>query len=349
MNMTVGEIAKLLNAVVEGDQGLEITGPGKIEDGCDGQLCFYANAKYEDHIYSTKCTALLLQTDYILTKPIPQAIIRVPNVYEAIGFLLTKFTSKVDDPIGISTLASIDPTASIGKSSTLGHYSIIGRDTKIGDNTTIHGQVFIANDCTIGNNCLIYPGVKLYHGTKVGDNCIIHSNAVIGSDGFGFSQSTAGVYNKIPQTGIVVIENDVEIGSCTVIDRATMGETIIKKGVKLDNLIQIAHNASIGENTAIAAQTGVSGSTKIGKNCIVGGQVGFVGHIEVADGSMFQAKTGVASSIKKPNNKYYGYPAIGYQDYLKSYIYFKKLPEIVGKIESLEQELDILRSSIKKD
>ena len=349
MKMTVGQISEMLGAELDGNPEVEVVGPGRIEDGLAGTICFFANPKYEAHLYKTDCAAILVNKDFKLLKPINPALIKVENVYESIGKLLGYYQQGIIPPKDISSKASVAVSAEIGDNTVIGDFSIIGENVRIGENCIIHPQVFVANDSIIGDNVILFPGVKLYNATELGSNVIIHSNTVIGSDGFGFSQNNLGAYTKIPQTGKVIIEDDVEIGSCSTIDRATMGATVIEKGVKLDNLIQIGHNAVVGSNTAVAAQTGISGSTKIGKNCLIGGQVGFVGHISVAEGSMFQAKTGVASDISEPNQKYYGYPALSYQNYLKSYAYFRKFPDIVDKIRALEKELDILRTSINND
>ncbi len=347
--MTIEEIAQLLDAEIEGDSSSEIHGPAKIELGNEGEIGFYANPKYEKYLYETKCSAILVQRELQLKKKIRPTLLRVDNVYEAIGTLLGRFSPEASQVDGISHLSSIASSAQLLSGVKVGDFSIIGQNVTIGPNTTIYGQVFIGENCTIGPNCIIYPGVKIYHGCNIGANCVIHSNVVIGSDGFGFSKDEHGQYKKIPQAGNVEIKDDVEIGANTVIDRATMGSTVIHSGVKLDNLIQVGHNAQIGQDTVIAAQTGVSGSTQLGSRCMIGGQVGFVGHIQIADGSMIQAQSGVSKTIKEPNKKHYGYPAIGYQNYLKSYAYFKNLPEIIKKIESLEAELDILRNSKNKD
>jgi UDP-3-O-[3-hydroxymyristoyl] glucosamine N-acyltransferase len=349
MKMTVGQISEMLGAELDGNPEVQIVGPGRIEEGLAGTICFFANPKYEAHVYKSDCAAILVNKSFKLLKPINPALIRVENVYESIGKLLGYYQQGIKPPIDLSSNAKIASSAELGSGTVVGDFTCIGDNVRIGNNCIIHPQVFIANDCIIGDNVKLFPGVKLYSATEIGCNVIVHSNAVIGSDGFGFSQNNEGTYTKIPQTGKVIIEDNVEIGACTTIDRATMGATIIERGVKLDNLIQIGHNAVVGGNTAVAAQTGISGSTKIGKNCLIGGQVGFVGHIKVADGSMFQAKTGVASDITQPDQKYYGYPALSYQNYLKSYAYFRKFPDIVDKIRALEKELDILRNSINND
>jgi len=240
----------------------------------------------------------------------------------------------------IDESASIDTTSNIEKDVSVGKFSIIEKGSTIGESTIIYPQVHIAEDVSIGKNCKIYPGVKIYHGCKIGDNCIIHANVVIGGDGFGFAPKADGSFEKISQIGNVIIESNVEIGSNTTIDRGSIGSTTIKKGVKIDNLVQIAHNVSIGENTVIASQAGIAGSTKIGKNCMIGGQVGFAGHLTIADGSKFQAQSGIGSNVKEPNKAWFGSPAIDYKDYIRSFGVFKKLPEIYRKFGRMERQMN---------
>ncbi len=240
---------------------------------------------------------------------------------------------------GISERADVHPFATLGKGVSVGTFSILDEGSKIGDNTVLHPQVFVGKNVEIGKDCILYPGVKIYDRCKIGDHCVLHANVVIGSDGFGFAAQPDGRYSKIPQIGNVVLEDDVEIGANTTIDRATLGSTIIRKGVKLDNLVMVAHNVEIGENTVVAAQAGFAGSTKIGQQCRIGGQTGFVGHIDVAEGTQVQAQSGVAASVKKPGTAIYGSPALQYNNYLRSYAIFKKLPDLYKKIIALEKKL----------
>jgi UDP-3-O-[3-hydroxymyristoyl] glucosamine N-acyltransferase len=260
---------------------------------------------------------------------------------------MEKFNSNITLSPGISKSASVSSDAIIGQNTFIDDFVIIKPGARIGDNTKIYGQVFIGDNVSIGNNVTLYPGVKVYHNCEIGNNTMIHANVVIGSDGFGFARDEEGKYKKIPQTGNVIIEDNVEIGSNTVIDRASIGSTIIKEGVKLDNLIQIAHNVTVGQNTAIAALTAVAGSSEVGSNCMIGGQVGISGHIQIADGTMIQGQSGVTSSVKGPNAKLYGTPAIEFQSYLKSFAYFKKLPEIVQQIRDIQTSFDIFKEKQK--
>ncbi|MEM1121550.1 MAG: UDP-3-O-(3-hydroxymyristoyl)glucosamine N-acyltransferase [Bacteroidota bacterium] len=337
MQLTVKEIADNLGGIVEGNEKILITHPDKIEDANKGAITFLANPKYTTHIYTTKASAVLVDTNFIATQPLTPTLIRVDNVYSAITQFLQFYEQSFKPVEGISSLAFVHKTAQIGDQTSIAEFTSINASAKIGKSCHIYSQVHIGVDAKIGDNVTIYPGVKIYHDCEIGDNVIIHANAVIGSDGFGFAPQADGTYQKMPQVGKVIIEADVEIGANTVIDRATMGATIVKKGTKLDNLIQVAHNVTIGENTVIAAQAGISGSTKIGDQCQIGGQVGFVGHISIADGVKVQAQSGVTKTIKKEGTKIYGYPAIGYQDYLRAYALFRQLPKLEARIRQLEQ------------
>lgn len=337
MRLTAKEIAVYLNGTVVGDDQSIITHPDKIEQATEGAITFLSNLKYESYIYQTKATAVLVQEDFIPTNPLNLILIKVKDVYSAITQFLQFYEQAVHPQPAISSMAIIAPTAKLGTQLTIGDFTVISKEAIIEDGSRIYPQVFIGANVRIGKNVIIYPGVKIYHNCQIGDNCIIQANAVIGSDGFGFAPQADGTYEKIPQVGIVILEDNVEIGANTVIDRATMGQTVIKKGTKLDNLIQIAHNVTIGENTVIAAQTGIAGSTKIGNQCQFGGQVGIVGHIEIANGVKIQAQSGVAASIKKEGSKVYGYPALPYQDYLRSYALFRQLPQLEKRIRELEK------------
>ncbi len=345
MEITVGEIAKMLNAEVEGDPSIFISGPAKIEEGQPGMLTFLANPKYEHYVYKTMASAVLVDKNFNPTQPVEAVLIRVENVYASVGQLLKWYESQSENGKGTipSSSNNIHPTARIAPDVHIGPLCIVGANTVIGAGSELIGQVYIAHDVQIGERCKFYPGVRVQYGTEIGDDCAFYDNVVIASDGFGYSKSEQG-YEKIPQVGTVRIGNKVEIGAGSVVDRAVMGETIIEDGVIIDNLVHVAHNVVIGESTAIAAQTGIAGSTKIGKNCILGGQVGIAGHLSIADGTMIQAKSGLSKTIKKENSKLFGYPAIEYLSYLKSYAYFKKLPqtdslikELMNRIEELEK------------
>ena len=332
MNFTAGHIADQINGTVVGDRDIDIFNISKIEEGSKGSLTFLANPKYTEFIYTTKASAAIVSSDFEPTERIELTLIKVKDPYSSFTTILELFDKDLSKRKGISQLTDIDKSSKISDSSFIGSFSTVGENSVIGEKCIIENQVFIGNNVEIGNGCLIYPGVKILDDTIIGQNCIIHSSTTIGSDGFGFAPNDDGSYKKIPQTGNVMIGDNVEIGSNSTIDRATLGSTIISNGVKLDNQIQVAHNVEIGENTAIAAQSGVAGSTKIGKNCMIGGQVGIIGHIKIGDNVKIQAQAGVTSNIES-NSRVTGTPAISYMNYNKSYIHFKNLPEIVKKID----------------
>ena len=332
MNFTAGHIADQINGTVVGDRDIDIFNISKIEEGSKGSLTFLANPKYTEFIYTTKASAAIVSSDFEPTEKIELTLIKVKDPYSSFTTILELFNKDLSKRKGISQLTDIDKSSKISDSSFIGSFSTVGENSVIGEKCIIENQVFIGNNVEIGNGCFIYPGVKILDDTIIGQNCIIHSSTTIGSDGFGFAPNDDGSYKKIPQTGNVVIGDNVEIGSNSTIDRATLGSTIISNGVKLDNQIQVAHNVEIGENTAIAAQSGVAGSTKIGKNCMIGGQVGIIGHIKIGDNVKIQAQAGVTSNIES-NSRVTGTPAISYMNYNKSYVHFKNLPEIVKKID----------------
>ena len=335
MNFTAGQIADQINGTIVGDRDVDIFNISKIEEGTKGSLTFLANPKYTEFIYSTNASAAIVAEDFEPTEKINTTLIKVKDPYSSFTTILELFNKEITSKKGISEFTVIEQNAIISDSSYIGSFTTIGKDSKISDNCIIENHVFIGNNVEIGQGTRIYPGVKILDDTKIGKNCIIHSSCSIGSDGFGFAQNDDGSYKKIPQTGNVIIGDNVEIGSNSTIDRATLGSTIIHKGVKLDNQIQIAHNVEIGENTAIAAQSGIAGSTKIGRNCMIGGQVGIIGHLKIGDNVKIQAQAGVTSDIKS-DSRVTGTPAISYINYNKSYIHFKNLPEIVKKIDKKE-------------
>ena len=332
MNFTAGYIADQINGTVVGDRDIDIFNISKIEEGSKGSLTFLANPKYTEFIYTTKASAAIVSSDFEPTERIELTLIKVKDPYSSFTTILELFDKDLSKRKGISQLTDVDKSSKISDSAFIGSFSTVGENSIIGEKCIIENQVFIGNNVEIGKGCLIYPGVKILDDTIIGQNCIIHSSTTIGSDGFGFAPNDDGSYKKIPQTGNVVIGDNVEIGSNSTIDRATLGSTIISNGVKLDNQIQVAHNVEIGENTAIAAQSGVAGSTKIGKNCMIGGQVGIIGHIKIGDNVKIQAQAGVTSNIES-NSRVTGTPAISYMNYNKSYVHFKNLPEIVKKID----------------
>ena len=331
------EIAHQLGGTVVGDPETEVSTLSKIEEAQSGSITFLANPKYTPHIYSTKASITIVNKSFEPDGDLQTVLIRVEDAYAAFTKLLDFYqVSQLPSP-EVSPAATIDPQAELGKQCYIGAQTIIQAGSFIGDQSTIHPQVYIGKNVQIGKHTIIYPGVQILDGTEIGDRCIIHSGTVIGSDGFGFAPQKDGSYQKIPQLGTVWIGNDVEIGANCTIDRATLGETKVGHGVKLDNQIQVAHNAEIGDHTVIAAQSGVAGSAKVGKYCVIGGQVGVVGHIEVGDHVQIQGQSGVSSNIPS-NMAIQGTPAFSYKDYSRSYIYFKKLPDIIKKIESLEKK-----------
>jgi len=332
MNFTTGQIADQINGTVIGNRDAVITSISKIEEGSKGSLTFLANPKYTEYIYSTNASAAIVSNDFKPTEKIQITLIKVKDPYSSFTTILELFNKNQSDRKGISDLTVIDKSSKISDSAFIGSFSTVGKNSIIADNCIIENQVFIGDNVKIGEGSMIYPGVKILDDTKIGKNCIIHSSCSIGSDGFGFAPNDDGSYKKIPQTGNVIIWDNVEIGSNSTIDRATLGSTIISNGVKLDNQIQIAHNVEIGENTAIAAQSGIAGSTKIGKNCMIGGQVGIIGHLKIGDNVKIQAQAGVTSDVES-NARITGTPAISYMNYNKSYVHFKNLPEIVKKID----------------
>ena len=340
MQIAAKEIAHMLDGILEGDSEVLVSKPGRIEEGGSGTLTFLANPKYESFAYTTPAAVLLAPKDFKPSRPIAaSALIRVNDVYDAMRQLMEKYAGSVRPPDCIASSACVHETAALGRNVSIGNFTVVDENARIGSGTVLHPQVFIGKQVKIGENCILFPGVKIFHDCKIGDNCILHANVVIGSDGFGFVPQPNGSYLKLPQLGNVVIEDNVEIGANTTIDRATMGSTIIRQGVKLDNLIMVAHNVEIGENTVVAAQAGFAGSAKIGKNCRIGGQTGFVGHISVADGTQVQAQSGVAAPVIEPGTALYGSPALPYNDYLRSYAVFKKLPGFYKKINELEKKL----------
>jgi UDP-3-O-[3-hydroxymyristoyl] glucosamine N-acyltransferase len=340
MRVTAKELAVLLNGTVEGDPNAWVDRPSKIEEGGAGSISFLGNDKYEPYAYKTDASILLVPKRWQPKQSVQATLLRVDDVYAAIAKLFKQFgQNQSSGPKGISDQAFVHPEAKIGEQVSIGRFAVIEAGAEIGEHCEIGDQVFIGADVQIGAYSKILPGARIMHRCIIGSHCILHPNVIIGSDGFGFAPQQDGSYEKIEQLGNVVIEEWVEVGAGTAIDRATMGSTIIRKGVKLDNLIQIAHNVEIGENTVIAAQAGIAGSTKIGKNCQIGGQVGFVGHVKIADGTQIQAQSGVASSVKMPNQALFGSPAFNYTDYIRSYAIFKKLPELYKRINALEKQL----------
>lgn len=341
MEFTAKQIAEFVNGNVEGDENTTVNAFAKIEEGKHGAISFLSNPKYTHYLYTTESSIVLVNEDLSLDKEIGATLIRVPNAYEAVARLLQLYESLKPKKIGISPLASIASSAKIGDNCYVGPFACIGENVVIGDNTQIYPNVIIGDNAIVGKGCLFYPNVTVYHGCKIGNNVIIHAGSVIGADGFGFAPNANG-YDKIPQIGIVTIEDDVEIGANTCIDRSTMGSTYLRRGVKLDNLIQIAHNTDIGENTVMSAQVGIAGSTKVGEWCMFGGQVGLAGHIKIGNKVFLGAQSGVPGNIKD-DQTLIGTPPMEPKKYFKSQAIFRRLPEIYAKINELEKEIKKLK------
>ena len=338
MQFTAAQISFIINGRIEGNADAIVTSFGKIEEAKQNQLTFLANPKYEDFLYSTDASIVILNDSYELKEPIKPTLIRVPDAYTAFAQLLSKYQELATQQLkGIQQPSYLPSSVILGNDVFIGAFSYFGENVKVGNNTKIFPNTFIGDNVQIGDNCVIHPGVKIYFGCIVRNNVVIHAGTVIGSDGFGFAPQTDGSFKKVPQIGNVVVEDNVEIGANTSIDRATMGSTVIKAGAKLDNLIQIAHNVEVGNNTVIAAQAGVSGSTKIGDNIMIGGQAGLVGHIQIADGSKINAQSGVSKSLKTPNSTVTGSPAADYTSALRSQAVFRNLPEMEKRLQQLEE------------
>jgi len=345
MEFNAAAIAGFLKGEIIGDPETKVNTVAKIEEGHPGALSFLANPKYEHFLYTTKSSIVLVNKSLVPSASVSATLIKVENAYEAFASLLQLVDQARPRKQGVHPTAVIEPSATIGRDVYIGPYAYIGENCHIGDDCSIYPHVFIGDNSKAGNKCTLYPGVKIYHDCILGNNCVIHAGSVIGSDGFGFAPQSETEFMKIPQIGNVVIEDNVEIGANVAIDRATMGSTLIRKGVKLDNLIQIGHNVEIGENTVMAGQTGVAGSAKIGRNCMFGGQVGISGHLKIADGTKIGAQSGIPGDIKKENTILLGYPAIDYKNFYRSSVVFRQLPELKRKIEELEKEIGQLKKA----
>ncbi|MEN9319819.1 MAG: UDP-3-O-(3-hydroxymyristoyl)glucosamine N-acyltransferase [Bacteroidota bacterium] len=345
LEFSAQQIAMMIQGEVEGDASVTVHNFGKIEEATTGQISFLANPKYEAFLYTTAASIIIISAQQQLKEKIKATLIRVPDAYAAFATLLTKYQElKTQQLVGIQTPSFIAPSAKIGSNHFIAAFAYINEGATLGDHVKIFPNVVIGENVTIGNHVTIHPGVVIYADCIIGNHVTIHSGTIIGSDGFGFAPKEDGSYQKVPQLGNVIIEDDVEIGANTTIDRATIGSTIIRKGVKLDNQIQVAHNVEIGANSVIAAQAGVSGSTKIGKNVMVGGQAGFAGHIAIADGIKIAGRTGVTKSFMTANMTLTGYPAAEQKQSLRSQVYVKNLPELEKRV----QELEILVQQLSK-
>jgi UDP-3-O-[3-hydroxymyristoyl] glucosamine N-acyltransferase len=338
MKFTAEQIAGILEGEVIGNPNAEVFKLSKIEEGTIGSLTFLSNPKYQNFIYSTEASVTIVNKTFEPEQAISTTLIKVEDAYQAFSKLLEHYNQVKLMKSGIEQPCVLSENVTYGTDLYLGSFCYVGKNVKIGNNVKIYPNTFIGDNVVIGDNCVFFAGVRVYSETEIGNNCVIHSGTIVGSDGFGFAPHEDGTYSKIPQIGNVILEDDVEVGSCTTIDRATMGSTIIRKGVKLDNQIQIAHNVEIGENTVIASQTGIAGSTKIGKNCLIGGQVGIVGHITIGNNVRIQAQSGIGKSIGD-GEVVQGTPAFNYGDFSKSYVHFRNLPKIVSDIDVLKKKI----------
>ena len=345
MEFSAAQIAQIVGGTIEGNSEVTVSSFGKIEEAVKGQLAFLANPKYEEYLYTTAADILIINEAQILKESLKATLIKVPDAYTAFALLLSQYEKlQAQQMIGIQEPVYIHPTVKKGGNIFIGAFAYLGENVIIGEGVKIYPNAYIGNNVVIGNNSIIHPGVKIYHNCIIGSKVVIHAGAVIGGDGFGFAPQTDGRFKKVPQIGNVIIEDSVEIGSNTTIDRATIGSTVIRTGAKLDNLLQIAHNVEIGCNTVVAALTGISGSTKIGNNVMIGGQAGIVGHIQIADGTKINAKSGVSKSILTPNTAVTGTPASDYTSNLRTQALVRKLPELEKRVRELEEVVKKMQS-----
>lgn len=336
MEFTAHQIAGILEGTIEGNGEVTVSKLAKIEEGTEGSLTFLANPKYKSFIYATNASVTIVNKDFVVENPITTTLIRVEDAYKAFSTLLEYYNQVKMNKTGIESPVFLSESSRYGENIYIGAFAYLGENVMIGNNVKIYPNVYIGDNVTLGDHVTIFAGAKIYSETSIGNYSVIHSGAIIGADGFGFAPNQDGEYKKVPQTGNVIIEDHVDVGAGTTIDRATLGSTVIRKGVKLDNQIQIAHNVEIGTNTVIAAQTGIAGSTKIGKNCMIGGQVGIVGHVTIGDNVRIQAQSGISRNVKD-NEVLQGSPALNYGDYNKSYVHFKNLPIIMDRFYKLEK------------
>ena len=346
MEFSAKQIAEYIQGVIEGDENATVHTFAKIEEGIPGAISFLSNPKYTHYIYNTESSIVLVNKDFVPEKEVKATLIKVNNAYESLAKLMTLYEQSQPKRTGIDPLAYVAPTAKIGKDVYLAPFACVGDNAEIGDGTELHPHATVGRGAKVGKNCILYTNCNVYHDCRVGNNCILHSGCVIGADGFGFAPSPEG-YEKIPQIGIAILEDNVEVGANTCIDRATMGATIIRKGVKLDNLIQIAHNVEVGSNTVMASQVGIAGSTKVGEWCMFGGQVGLAGHIKIGNKVNLGAQSGVPGSLKD-GQALIGTPPIEMKNYFKSSILFKKLPDMAAELNSLKKEIEELKKQLNK-
>ena len=351
MEYSAQEIAALLGGTVEGNPNVKVSDLSKIEEGKPNTLSFMGNPKYEEYLYTSNASVIIINHGFVLSRPVSATLIRVDDAYKAFTKLLEAYNGKdIATTIeGVEQPSHVHPSAQVGRDVFIGTFSVINENAVIGEGTKIMQGVYIGKNVTIGKNCIIYPGVKIYQDCIIGNHVILHANSVIGADGFGYTKNTDQEYVKVPQIGNVVIEDHVEIGAGTTIDSATVGSTKIGRGVKIDNLVQVAHNVEIGENTAIAALVGISGSTKIGKRCVIAGQVGLAGHLEIAHDITIGAQAGVTKSFKQQGITILGSPAYEVNESKKIFIATRRLPDLIKKIANLEVELDALKKALNKD
>ena len=347
MEFTAKMISEFLKGEIIGNPDVKVSDISKIEEGKKGSLSFLANPKYTKYLYTTESSIVLINKNLKLEDKVKATLILVDDAYESFASLLNLYVQSLPKKTGIDEEVYISPSSSYGKNVYIGRFTYIGDNVKIGNNVSLYPQVYIGDNVTIGDGTTLFPGVKIYHDCKIGAECTIHAGTVIGSDGFGFAPQQDNVYKKIPQIGNVIIEDSVEIGANVTIDRATMGSTIIRKGVKLDNLIQVAHNVEIGENTVIAAQSGISGSTKVGRDVMIAGQVGIVGHIQIADSVKIGAQSGVTNNIDKEGEIVLGSPAYTINEKRREYVVSRQLPTLYKRIAELEKEIQNLKESEK--
>ena len=343
MEFSAKQIAQIIDGIVEGDENILVSNLSKIEEGTIGTLSFLANPVYTNYIYSTNASIVIVNKSFVLENPVKSSctLIRVENAYESFAKLLELYNQINTEKEGVEQPSFVSSNAKIGENCYVGAFAYIGQNVSIGNHVKIYPHVYIGDNCKIGNNTTLFSGVKIYHDCLIGNNCTIHASTVVGSDGFGFAPNNEGhVFTKVPQIGNVIIEDDVEIGSNSSIDRATLGSTILRKGVKLDNLVQIAHNVEIGENTVIAGLSGIAGSTKVGKNCMIGAQVGVAGHLRIANGVKIAGQSGIGSSIDKEGEILQGSPAFNIGEFKRSYVLFRGLPKLSEKVSDLTKKIN---------
>ncbi len=343
MEFSAKQIAQIIDGIVEGDENILVSNLSKIEEGTIGTLSFLANPAYTNYIYSTNASIVIVNKSFVLENPVKSSctLIRVENAYESFAKLLELYNQINTEKEGVEQPSFVSSNAMIGENCYVGAFAYIGQNVSIGNHVKIYPHVYIGDNCKIGNNTTLFSGVKIYHDCLIGNNCTIHASTVVGSDGFGFAPNNEGhVFTKVPQIGNVIIEDDVEIGSNSSIDRATLGSTILRKGVKLDNLVQIAHNVEIGENTVIAGLSGIAGSTKVGKNCMIGAQVGVAGHLRIANGVKIAGQSGIGSSIDKEGEILQGSPAFNIGEFKRSYVLFRGLPKLSDKVSDLTKKIN---------